>query len=279
MSSDEEVTQISLQLQGLTICVTRSRIPPDSASAPPGSQAGPVPDPSGLSHLSSGTSREGSSASPSLGLGVSLSPGPVCSAPSATSRSGLDGFPSPEPVCSAPSAASPSGLGGFPSPYPVCGESGSDSTPASGAGPTGSASQVPLAGPCGQDSAESVEGTFPPVPPAWLSASRSLRASGHTGKDRIERAWVAGCWVREVLAGRARTPRPAPRLSLASRFYAVARSLLAVGNPQHHLSLCPWTLKQSYRLRGDLWNSSFSTRVLIHCWRNACPPPVRATVF
>ena len=254
MSSDEEVTQISLQLQGLTICVTRSRIPPDSASAPPGSQAGPVPDPSGLvSHLSSGTSREGSSASSSLGLGVSLSPGPVRSAPSAISRSGLDGFPSPEPVCSAPSAASPPGLGGSPSPYPVCGESGSDSTPASGAGPTGSASQVPLAGPCGQDSAEPVEGTFPPVPPSWLSASRSLRASGHTGKDRIERAWVAGCWVREVLAGRARTPRPTPRLSLASRFYAVARSsnesppeiyrslhdyLLAVGNPQHHLSLC-----------------------------------------
>ena len=36
------------------------------------------------------------------------------------------------------------------------------------------------------------------------------------------RAWVAGCWVREVLEGRRRVP--VPHLDIPNRFYAVARS-------------------------------------------------------
>ena len=65
-----------------------------------------------------------------------------------------------------------------PSPYPVCRESGLGSIPAPGVSSSGTTSQIPLAGPCGPGSPEPIEDTFPPVPPAWLSASRSLRASG-----------------------------------------------------------------------------------------------------
>ena len=90
------------------------------------------------------------------------------------------------------------------------------------------------------------------MPSSWLAASKSLRAPGYTGEQRVKRAWVAGCWVKEVLAGRARTPKPTPRITLANRFYAVARSangsppeicrsyrdyLIAVGNLQHDTSL------------------------------------------
>ena len=67
MSSEEEITQISLQLQGLTICVTWTRAPADSTAA----------------------------AASASGLETDLT----------TPLSGLGGYPSPDPVCSTSPAA------------------------------------------------------------------------------------------------------------------------------------------------------------------------------
>ena len=170
----------------------------------------------------------------------------------------------------------------------------------------------------GPGSHEPDEDRFPPVPSGWLAASKSLRAPGYTGEQRVKRAWVAGCWVREVLAGRAQTPKPTPRLTLTNRFYPVARSangsppeicrsyhdyLIAAGNLQHNTTLSQAfpseleckvyleaaglsvfllglsrILRQSCLLREALSSSSSWTPVLTHCWRNACPPLVPAIV-
>ena len=129
MSSEEEITQISLQLQGLTICVTRTRAPSDltvAAASASGLGADQGTSPSGLGGYPSPDLVPGTSvASSPSGLVGSPSPGPVCSTRPASSPSGLVGAPSPEPVCSSLSAEPLSGLVGSPSPDPVHSEPGS----------------------------------------------------------------------------------------------------------------------------------------------------------
>ena len=226
------MTQISLQFQGLTINVTRSRIPPEASAhiAASGARAGPASPPSGLgSYPNPGPASSASPGTPDLGLGPVPSPLPADRAFTSLPRSGLGAVPNPEPVCSASPSHPFLGTSGSPDPEPVCTELGlGSSTPLSADLPS-SQTPVPLAGPCGPGFSEPSESDFPPVPSAWLAASKSLRAAGFSGEDRVKRAWVAGCWAREVLAGRAKTPKPTPRISLANRFYAVARS--ANGSP------------------------------------------------
>ena len=154
---DSEITQISLQVAGICISVTRSRSPttpvdpnPEAPPSEPGVGSTPVPS------------------------GSSLSPEPVQGQePSA------DTCPPPGLLASESSASSPAPPG---------------------------------------------EQVFPEVPSGWLSAARVLRAKGFSGEARVRRAWIAGCWVKEVLEGRRSSPPPTPKLDIPNKHYAVARA-------------------------------------------------------
>ena len=71
-------------------------------------------------------------------------------------------------------------------------------------------------------SRSSVEAAFPPCPPAWLARASALSDTENlSARGRIERAWRAGLWAREVLRGNFPTPSASQRLALASRVYVV----------------------------------------------------------
>ena len=62
---------------------------------------------------------------------------------------------------------------------------------------------------------------FPSCPEHWLSRASSLPGGPLSGRDRILRAWEAGCWAGAVLAGRIGTPSTVRSIALQSRIYAV----------------------------------------------------------
>ena len=176
-SEDSDVTQISLQLEGLSISITRTRVVPD---------LGPLaPEP-----LHSEP-------------GIGSTPNPNTSSPASA--------PNPDPAASVPG----------PSLGPVATSSSSSSSEI--------AQQASGQPALRSSSLDQVEASFPPVPSAWIRAAVALRASGASGQERVKRAWLCGCWARELLEGRSTRPRVPSSLPLANRFYAVARS--ANGSP------------------------------------------------
>ena len=171
------MTQISLQLEGLSISITRTRLTPDLGSLTP----------------------EPLHSEP----GIGSTPNPKAKSPARS--------PNPDPTAAVPGPSSgPAAL------------SSSSTSPEDG---------LPVSGQPAlrSSSLDQVEASFPPVPSAWIRASAALRASGASGQDRVKRAWLCGCWAREILEGRSSRLRLPSPLPLASRFYAVARS--ANGSP------------------------------------------------
>ena len=83
--------------------------------------------------------------------------------------------------------------------------------------------QVPLqASATASPSRSQVEAAFPACPGDLLQRASALSGAANlSARDRIERAWRAGLWAREVLQGNFATPSSSVRLSLASRVYIV----------------------------------------------------------
>ena len=63
-----------------------------------------------------------------------------------------------------------------------------------------------------------------PLPLHLRDLCRHLRGGLLTGEQRAERAWKAGLWAAEVLAGRSRCPEASPATGLQNRYYAVLRA-------------------------------------------------------
>lgn len=92
------------------------------------------------------------------------------------------------------------------------------STPSS---TTGGAAGTPIEG----ESRAAIAASFPHCPQRFLHlASRLSRAPSYSAEERIERAWVAGCWAGAVLRGRVGSPNRTPQLSLQPRVYVVLRA-------------------------------------------------------
>eukprot|EP00435_Cladocopium_sp_Y103_P068827 s107_g32.t1 len=71
---------------------------------------------------------------------------------------------------------------------------------------------------------DSILRSFVPCPARLFSHSSRLCGSALPGKDRVERAWLAGQWAAAVRAKRVGSPNRTPTIDLRSRFYAVLRA-------------------------------------------------------
>ena len=70
-----------------------------------------------------------------------------------------------------------------------------------------------------------IPSTFEACPAGVLAgASRLSDCNGFSKRDRLLRAWTAGCWARAVLAGHLQIPVRTPQLPIRSRYYAILRA-------------------------------------------------------
>ena len=74
-----------------------------------------------------------------------------------------------------------------------------------------------------RESRSEIAATFDSCPAVWTSAGNRLSGSHLSGRARIERAWVAGCWARAVADNRVVSPCRSEPLDLRARYYAVVR--------------------------------------------------------
>eukprot|EP00435_Cladocopium_sp_Y103_P021640 s1714_g5.t1 len=76
----------------------------------------------------------------------------------------------------------------------------------------------------GLETRDQILASFAACPPRLLALGNKLFGANLSGRDRADRAWVAGQWARAVLDSRVHSPNRTPPLDLRSRFYAVARA-------------------------------------------------------
>ena len=69
----------------------------------------------------------------------------------------------------------------------------------------------------------SIRASFTTAPGYLLDLSADLVGSRLSGHQRVERAWLAGCWAGAVKSGRIGTPDRSPAIELGNRFYVVTR--------------------------------------------------------
>lgn len=70
---------------------------------------------------------------------------------------------------------------------------------------------------------DSIRRSFPSVPSHFLERATQLTGSRLSGGERIQRAWIAGCWAGATKAGRIQSPNRTPSIDLGNRVYVVIR--------------------------------------------------------
>lgn len=75
----------------------------------------------------------------------------------------------------------------------------------------------------GPETRDSIRRGFPPVPSHFLERAGQLTGARISGGERIQRAWVAGCWAGATKAGRIQSPNRTPSIDLGNRVYVVIR--------------------------------------------------------
>ena len=245
--SEGEIWDLTLQLEGLSLRLSRTRFPNPNPAGPPApvqSTREESPSARSLAYFSvvSGSASEpappfslsGASVSNleprSRGLATGSSPlrdspstpqeGPCHSGPSGTAvpKYPLQGFglrgrslpgssPSPAAFASASSSAPAPGLSHF---------VGSPSCPAEGLSSSPSAApavpEYPLPGPRAQtfEQRQLLALSFCPVPDTCVALCKAFDVGELTAAERADRAWVAGCWAGAVLKGQAVKPDRLP---------------------------------------------------------------------
>ena len=77
----------------------------------------------------------------------------------------------------------------------------------------------------GAETRADIAATFEACPSGILeSANRLGELNGFSKRDRILRAWTAGCWARAVLEQRVQSPCRSVQLPIRSRYYVVLRA-------------------------------------------------------
>ena len=75
-----------------------------------------------------------------------------------------------------------------------------------------------------RETRETILRSFDPCPGRLFSHCARLCGSSLSGKERIERAWLAGQWAGAVRSNRIGSPNRTPTIDLRPRFYAVLRA-------------------------------------------------------
>lgn len=75
-----------------------------------------------------------------------------------------------------------------------------------------------------RETRDSILRSFDPCPGRLFSHCARLCGSSLSGKERIERAWLAGQWAGAVRCNRIGSPNRTPTIDLRPRFYAVLRA-------------------------------------------------------
>ena len=207
---DREVWDLTLQLEGLSLRLSRTRghllfllpsllipqqglphlqVPAPVAAFAFDSASRPFPPATGSSPCS------GSPSAPQVGPSDSV---PVARQPCpATGLSPLVGSPSSPPVGTQSFATSASAVPEYPLP-----------------------GQRDL----NFEQRQRLALSFPAVPDTCLALCRALQATELSAQERAARAWTAGLWAGAVLRGEVLRPDPSPTFNQPSRYYCVLRA-------------------------------------------------------
>ena len=212
---------LTLQLEGLSLRLSRTRGSPPVLSASSTSQPARSGSPTESLSSFSVVLQQVPASAPAFAFAPASRP----SAP-ATGSSQCCGSPSsPQvgPIASA-SSACPPGLSTGLSPIV-----GSPSSPQAGTRSASSAPAVPeypLPGPrdLSFEQRQRLALSFPVVPDSCVALCRALQVTELTAQERAARAWTAGVWAGAVLRGEVLRPDPSPTFNQPSRFYCVLRA-------------------------------------------------------
>ena len=217
---EREVWDLTLQLEGLSLRLSRSRgVPPGPTLTPNTRASSPSAEPQGSFSV---ISRATSASAPVPGSASSL---PPAFATGLSPPVGSPSAPQAGPGYSPPTA--------YPASCPARGSShpvGSPSACPPGPSPViASASAVPEYPLPGSrdltfEQRQRLALSFPSVPDSCIALCRSLQVTELSAEERAARAWTAGCWAGAVLRGEVLKPDPSLSFNQPSRFYCILRA-------------------------------------------------------